>query len=413
MPDSLTAQIQNFSVVGISYKKAALGIREKFSLSTDQQNEIYTAAKLNNVEGLCIISTCNRTEIFSYGKSHEFVVYLFLKFSNGCMEDFDTCGYVYRGNEAIKHLFRVAAGLDSQILGDTQIISQVRQSFAYAEQQDMLNGFMTRLLNNVNQATKKIKTDTKLSSGAASVAYTAVQYILRHSGAKSVNVLLFGAGKIGTVTCINLLKHAENLSLTVVNRSEEKSQRLAEKFNLQHQGIAELPRAVSDADIVIVATGADQPTLRTEHFNQNNKQTLVLDLSVPRNADPELAKIDGVSVVGVDELSVENEEVLSIRRSAIPDAELLIYDQISDFYDWLSIQHLSPTFKSIKESLFEIRQRELDYHRNKMQESEKKLVEQVSKNIINKVARKCINYLKDNHHTPNSPKDIIEGIFTN
>jgi len=413
MPDSLTAQIQNFSVVGISYKKAALGIREKFSLNTDQQNQIYTEAKLNNVEGLCIISTCNRTEIFSYGKSHEFVVYLFLKFSHGCMEDFDTCGYVHRGNEAIKHLFRVAAGLDSQILGDSQIISQVRQSFAYAEGLGMLNGFMTRLLNNVNQATKKIKTETKLSSGSASVAFTAVQYILRHVEKSDVDILLFGAGKIGSVTCLNLLKHVAGLSLTVINRNKEKSRKLAEKFNVQYKEIAELGASVALADVVIVATGAETPTLRKEHFSGNEKETLILDLSVPRNADPALSELHGVDVVGVDELSVENEEVLALRRSAIPDAELLIYDQISDFYDWLSIQHLSPTFKSIKDSLFEIRQRELDYHKNKMQDSEKKLVEQVSKNIVNKVARKCINYLKDNHHTLNSPKDILEGIFIN
>ncbi len=411
MPKSLSSQIQHFSVVGISYKKASLDIREKFSLSPEQQQSIFSEAQLNNIEGISIISTCNRTEIFSYAKSQEFIIYLFLKFSKGCMEDFDTCGYVLRGNEAIKHLFRVSAGLDSQILGDSQIISQIRQSFAVSDQLGLSNPFLYRLINNVNQAVKRIKTDTELSSGSASVAFTAVQYILRSCNKPGLNILLFGAGKIGTITCINLLKHVEGLNLTVINRNVDKSQKLAQKLNLHYEEIGNIAQCAAQADVVIVATGAQEPTFRPEHLAMNTTPTLVLDLSVPRNADPEIAHLLGITLVGVDELSVENQEVLEKRRAAIPDAELLIYEQISDFYDWLSIQHLSPTFKNIQDSLLEIRQKELDYHKTRLGDSDRHLVELISKNIVNKVARKCINYLKTNHNKQDSPKDVIEGIF--
>lgn len=412
MPKSLNTQIQHFSVVGISYKKASLDVRERFSLSAEQQSVIFHEAQLNNIEGLSIISTCNRTEIYSYAKSPEFIIFLFLKFSKGCMEDFDTCGYVLRGNEAIKHLFRVSAGLDSQILGDSQIISQIRQSFEVANTYGLLNSFMSRLINNVNQAAKRIKTDTELSSGSASVAFTAVQYILRHCNEKGIHILLFGAGKIGTVTCANLIKHVDGMSLTVINRNVEKSRKLAEKLHLRYEEIQNLPHCAAQADVIIVATGAQEPTFRTEHLAHNGKPTLVLDLSVPRNADPAIADMPRITLVGVDELSVENQEVLDKRRSAIPDAELLIYEQISDFYDWLSIQHLSPTFKSIQDSLLDIRQKELDYHKTRLaQTDDRQLIELISKNIVNKVARKCINYLKNNHTKQESPKDIIEGIF--
>lgn len=411
MPKSLSSRIHNFSVVGISYKKASLDIREKFSLSAEQQQNIYNEAKLNNIEGMSIISTCNRTEIYSYSKSQEFVIYLFLKFGRGNMEDFDTCGYVLRGNEAIKHLFRVSAGLDSQILGDSQIISQIRISFAVSDKIGLLNGFMLRLLNNVNQSAKRIKTETDLGSGSASVAYTAVQYILRTFNKPGLNILLFGAGKIGTITCINLLKHVEGLNLTLINRNPDKSKKLAEKLNLNYEEIGNLAQCSALADVVIVATGAENPTFSAKHLVLNSSDTLVLDLSVPRNADPEIAKLPGIKLIGVDELSVENDEVLAQRRAAIPDAELIIYEQISDFYDWLSIQHLSPTFKNIQDSLLEMRQTELDYHKTRLAEADKKLIELISKNIVNKVARKCINYLKSNHDKHESPKDIIEGIF--
>lgn len=414
MPKSLNTQIQHFSVVGISYKKASMDVRERFSLSADQQAGIFREAQLNTIEGMSIISTCNRTEIYSYAKSQEFIIYLFLKFSKGCMEDFDTCGYVLRGNEAIKHLFRVSAGLDSQILGDSQIISQIRQSFEVSASYGLLNSFMSRLLNNVNQSAKRIKTDTELSSGSASVAFTAVQYILRSYQQKGINILLLGAGKIGTVTCANLIKHVDGMSLTVINRNGEKSRKLAEKMHVQHEAMHNLTQCASRADVIIVATGAQEPTFRPEHLALTSKPTLVLDLSVPRNADPAIADLKDITLVGVDELSVENQEVLEKRRAAIPDAELLIYEQISDFYDWLSIQHLSSTFKSIQDSLLEIRQKELDYHKTRLaQTDDRQLIELISKNIVNKVARKCINYLKNNHAKQDSPKDIIEGIFAN
>jgi glutamyl-tRNA reductase len=413
MADSVSSQVQNFTVVGISYRKASLDIREKFALSASQQEHIYHEAALNGIESLCIISTCNRTEIYSYSKSPEFVIYLMLKFSKACMDDFSECGYILRGNEAVKYIFKVAAGLDSQILGDSQIICQIRASFAAAEQRGSLNGYMKRLLNNVNQASKKIKTETDLCSGSASVSFTAVQYILKNISKDKLDIVLVGAGKMGELTCANLLKHVSGVSLTLINRDPCKAERLASKLQLKYAPIEDLEQLCHSADVIVVATGAPSPTLLPWHLGGSTGKKLVLDLSVPRNADPAIAEINGVTLVGVDELSQENEEVLHKRRQAIPDAELLIYDQISDFYDWLSIQHLSPTFKTIKESLHDIRQKELDYHKNRLAQSDKDLVELISKNIVNKVARKCINYLKTNHQKTDTPKDIIEGIFMN
>lgn len=403
--------ISNFYVIGVSYKKASIEIRERFALLPATQDQILAQAKADGIEEMTILSTCNRTEIYAKVPSAAYLKKLITANTKGTIEEFDQCYFQYKGKDALMHMFYVASGMDSQIIGDSQIISQFRSAFKLSEKMGVCNSFLMRLQNILNQTNKRIKNETSLSSGTASVAYTAVQYIIKHCKEKKANILLIGAGKIGTITCVNLLKHMNDMSVTIINRNKERSKKLAEKLNLTNKNFAYLSEEANKANIIIVATGADSPTLLDSHLDNETNDKIILDLSVPRNADPKLAERKNINLVTIDELSVENEETLAIRKAAIAPAKEIIKEQLAIFYEWLEVQELSPTFQSIKKELFDIRQKELNYHQKNILPEQEEIIEQITQNIINKVARKCINYLKENKSTKSSPQDIMMQIF--
>jgi len=179
--------------------------------------------------------------------------------------------YVYKNNDAISHLFRVGTGLDSQILGDFEIISQLRQSFNRSKKFNIANPFLERLCNSVIQASKRIKNDTEISSGATSVAFASVQYIFKTiPDISEKNILLFGTGKIGRNTCENLIKHTKNSQITLINRTRDKAQRIAGKFDLVVKDYGDLQTEIRNSDVLIVATGAQSPTISKEMIHTKN-----------------------------------------------------------------------------------------------------------------------------------------------
>ena len=217
-------------VVGLSYRKADAEIRGHFSIPETLQPEILERAKDMDIDSLSIVSTCNRTELYSYTSCPEVLIQLLCDFTRGDIEEFKDVCYVIEGEHAVHHLFSVATGLDSQILGDFEIISQMRRGFKRSRQAGMLNAYMERLANAVIQASKRVKNETNLSSGATSVSFAAVQYILaRVPYVSEKNLLLFGIGKIGRNTCENLIKHTQNDHITVINRTKTKAEEIAGK----------------------------------------------------------------------------------------------------------------------------------------------------------------------------------------
>jgi len=216
-----------FYAIGLSYKKADAEIRGHFSLDTLSKEKILKEAKEEGVEGLLVISTCNRTELYGFAESTEQLIKLLSKYTQGAGDEFKKVAYTYKNHEAISHLFKVGTGLDSQILGDFEIISQIKQSFVISKKLGIANPFLERLCNAVIQASKRIKNETEISSGATSVAFASVQYILsRVPNISEKNILLFGIGKIGRNTCENLIKHTKNDHITLINRTKDKAERL-------------------------------------------------------------------------------------------------------------------------------------------------------------------------------------------
>ena len=254
-----------FNVIGISYKNANTSIRGNFILNLDQSKLLIKDSLQAGVDNIIVNSTCNRVEIYSSTLDFNLLTELLCKHSNGTSKDFKKFGYFLNGAEAINHIFKVGTGLDSQILGDFEIIAQLNNSFLRSKKLNAINPSFERLFNMVKHASKRIKNETKISTGATSVSYAAVRYILDNiSDLKTKKILLFGTGKIGRNTCENLVKHTSNKHITLINRSEEKAKLIAGKFEVLVKNISDLNYQISKTDILIVATAGNKPTVISE-----------------------------------------------------------------------------------------------------------------------------------------------------
>lgn len=405
--------LQQLFVLGVSYKKTALDIREKFALQASSIDNMLNQAKAHGVEGIIILSTCNRTELYCHTEDKEFVSTLFMNNTLASPTEFMRQTYELSGNDCIEHLFNVSVGLDSQIIGDFQIIGQIKDAYRVSESKHLVNSFLNRLFSLVFKSSKKVKNETELSKGVASVAHAAVSYIKDTcKSLETTKFLLIGTGDIGKITCANLLKHMDNRSLTLVNRTVEKAEQLARLFDVRYGDFNNLAHEVSLADVIIVATGASSPTLCVKHLSGNKTQKLILDLSVPRNVEAAVDDFEGVNVVSVDMLSAHISKSMSHRHDAIPHAEEIIRKLIAEFYGWLEIKYLSPVIMGLKENLQKIQYKELDYHKNKLTNEEYIKVEHITSNIVNKIARACINHLKDHHKQQSSPMETLDKIFS-
>ncbi len=356
-----------FYVVGLSYKKADAETRGKFSLDNLSRTRLLHQAKEEGIESLIVTSTCNRTEIYGFAEHPFQLIKLICENSRGTVEDFQKVGFVYKNQEAINHMFRVGTGLDSQILGDFEIISQIKTSFNESRSLGLINAFLDRLINAVIQASKRIKHETQISSGATSVSFAAVQYIIRNvDEVRSKNLLLFGTGKIGRNTCENLVKHSKNDHITLINRTKDKAEKLAGKLNLIVKDYADLHLELQKADVVVVATGAQNPTIDKTILNLK-KPLLILDLSIPKNVNENVRDIEGVTLIHMDHLSQMTDDTLENRKKYIPAAEAIIEEVREEFLSWMKARRFAPTIHALKEKLNAIKMSELDFQSRKIE----------------------------------------------
>ncbi|MFT6369818.1 MAG: glutamyl-tRNA reductase [Maribacter sp.] len=411
MKDSHISKHNSFYTIGLNYKKADEVVRGKFSLSETAITKLLTTAKEQGLDGLLVTSTCNRTELHGFTQHPYQLIKLLCDYSNGTVEEFQDIAYVYKNNEAIGHLFRVGTGLDSQILGDFEIISQLKQSFSRSKKLGLANPFLERLCNAVIQASKRIKNETEISSGATSVAFASVQYIMKNvSDIGGKNILLFGTGKIGRNTCENLIKHTKNPHITLINRTKEKAIKVGGKFNLTVKDYGDLQAEIRKTDILVVATGAQKPTISTELIH-TKKPLLILDLSVPKNVDEEVSKLEHVTVVYLDQLSQMTDETLERRKQFIPEAEAIIEEARVGFTQWLETRKFAPVIKALKMKLNTMKVEELDYQSKKTNGFDPEHAEIISDRIIQKITKQFANHLKDENVDSNSSLELIQKVF--
>ena len=400
-----------FYVVGLSYKKADAQLRGAFSLDHTAKTNLLLQAKSSGVQSIVATSTCNRTEIYGFARHPFELIKLLCENTKGTVEDFQSVAYVYKNSDAIQHMFRVGAGLDSQILGDFEIISQLKLSAKISKKHQLLDAFLERLINAVIQASKRIKTETKLSSGATSVSFASVQYIKKTIEAiSSKNILLFGTGKIGRNTCENLIKHTKNEHITLINRTRDKADKIAGKFKVLAKDYSQLQEEIIKSDILIVATGAQNPTI-DKYLIQNKKPLLILDLSIPKNVDDNVTELPMVSLVHLDHLSQMTDETLENRKQFIPVAESIIAEIKADFEAWLENRKFAPTIKALKEKLQVFASAEVDSQRKKINEFNEAQAELISANIVQKITNHFAHHLKDDSLSSDDSLELIKKVF--
>ncbi len=400
---------KHFYAIGVSYKNANLKTRGDFSLSLEQKDSLTLEAKREGVEEILINSTCNRTEIYAHVNHPIQLINLLCKHSKGSLAVFNEIGYTHKNNAAFHHIFKVGTGLDSQILGDFEIIGQLKQGFFRAKKLGMGHGFMERLVNAVIQASKRIKTETKISSGATSVAFASVQYIINTiEDISEKNILLFGTGKIGRNTCENLIKHTENDHIVLINRTHEKAKHIAGKFNVLVKEYGELPTEIRKTDVLVVATGAQQPTISKDIIHKDTP-LLILDLSIPSNVHSNVEELEHVTLINLDSLSQITNKALEDRRQYIPQAEIILEEVKEEFLQWLEHRQYVPALRALKAKLTAQQSSEI-----KNQEKKAVLKPEavsVSDQMIQKITGQLANYLKENPNKASTTLDVIQEVF--
>lgn len=352
--------ISNFYVAGINYKKSDASVRGQFAIGNEQYTAILQNAARQGLDEIFVLSTCNRTEIYGFAYCSHQLVELLCSQTAGDAATFKQAAYIKNGMEAIEHVFNVGAGLDSQILGDYEIVGQLKTAVKFSKEQGFVGAFTERLINCVLQSSKLIKNNTELSGGTVSVSFAAVQYIRNKVANPSTkNILLLGVGKIGRNTCKNMVDYLETKNITLINRSPDKAAELATELGLQHAPIENLTSEIAKADIILVATNSPEPTILKEHVEGQNEK-LIIDLSIPYNVEATAQQLPNVQVVNVDELSKLKDETLKMRLAEVPKAKAIIGEIMSEFEEWCEMRKHVPMLKDLKIKLKEL----VSYHQH-------------------------------------------------
>jgi len=408
----LSLKNTNLYNIGVSYKKADSHTRSKYSLSEDQQLKLLLYAKQEGIDGVFVLSTCNRTEITGFSEHPFQLINLLCQFSGGSIDDFANVSNIYKNDEAISHLFKIATGLESQILGDYEIVGQLKKSVKTARECDTLNPHLERLFNLVFEASKKVKNHTLLSSGTTSVSYAAVQFLIKNlSDLNNKKILVYGLGKMGKHTCLNLLKYTGNKSITLINRTESKVDVFVENYNsIKKEVVDNLTKEIFQSDVLIVSTGSSKPTVTLDNLKLK-KPIMILDLSIPENVDVSVSKLDNVTLVNIDELSKVTDKTLQKRKEEIPKAEAIIKDYFHEYKSWVHNRQFIPAINLLKETLENIKLDEINFQKKKIKDFNVDQAEIVSDRIIQKITTRFVQHLKSNVNITEDSIDLISKVF--
>ena len=386
----------NFAVLSISFEKADAETRGKFSFFDENIKGFVNDIHEQNLGDAFVVSTCNRTEIYTTTPNYLLVAELYCKTIGVSLTDFMQYVNILKREEALNHLFRVSAGLESQIIGDFEIIGQIKNAYhRFKKEKQNSNPYLERAINSAIQISKRIKNETGISNGATSVAYAAVHYILKNQTQISdKNILLLGVGEIGQNTVENLIKHVYQPKVKIANRSLDKAEKIADKYQIPHIEFDHFQEELGKTDILIVATGAQNPIINKTHF-PNGKETLVIDLSIPNNVEKNITENKNVSLVDVDQLSQYITETMLQRQNEIPKAEEIIKEMTKDFTEWEKKRKLAPNIHHFKAVLKNMERNEMhDIHRKHKYVDVKDM--QLSDKMIQKITNRFAKYIIDN-----------------
>jgi glutamyl-tRNA reductase len=353
-------------LIGVNHKTAPIEVRERIAISREDLPETTRAlAAVPGVAECMIVSTCNRVEILSAVESPAIDVTSFLHRHFGLDPTLLAPHlYEHRDQEAVRHLFRVAASLDSMVVGEPQILGQVKEAFAVARAAGTVGGQLEHLLQSTFAAAKRVRTETEIGSNSVSIASVAVELARKIFGSlQGRTVFLVGAGKMSELAARHLVQQGAG-AILVTNRTLERARRMAESFAGQVIPFEELYDAASQADIVISSTGAPHPIFRREHgqtflHRRRNRPMFFIDIAVPRDVDPEMGKLECIFVYDIDDLQQVAASHLSERSREAAAAEALIAGEVERFHQRQLAVNVAPAIVALQRQAEEIRQAEL------------------------------------------------------
>ncbi len=328
--------LDSFVVIGTNFTKADTQIRSCFALSAQAIEKVYATAKAKGVEDLFVLSTCNRTEFYACAPE-SIVRDLLVNQLNLKPVDFNTYFYILSGEEALRHFFRVTSGLDSQIIGDYEIVGQVKKAIQLARENGVIGTLTDRISSFAFQASKEVKSKTNLSSGKYSVSYAAAELISDESfGIEPKRILIVGTGEIGKAMARNLREYFPTCELALTNRTRAHAEELAIEVGASILPFEEFTHHLSSFDAVIAAAQSDQYIIQSNH-TETLPSALFLDLSIPQVIDPQVKHKAGIKLFSVDEISAFHNELIKQRHLEVPKAEGILEDHIHKLMEWQSI----------------------------------------------------------------------------
>lgn len=384
--------------IGVNHWSASVAMREAFSLTHAQKLALIESAKSLGINQLLVITTCNRTELFSNEADTSSLIELLVNHTSGTKEQFGEYGFETFGEDAVRHLFEVATGLDAQILGDLQIIKQVKEAYELSKELDIAGSEMHKILQTVFKTHKRVRKETDLGSGSASAASAAVQFAKQHfPNFEDKHVVLVGTGKMGKITCKNLISLGVK-KITLVNRTGERAAELAERFDVESAPFEQLPELLEYADLVIAATGAPHSVINAkdiELVSEVGPMRFYIDLSVPRNISSEIDEHPRIAVVNMDDLQNSMDKSFAKRKASIPTVNHIIRHELQELKAWFLQQSLSPQIQQINSDLESIRQEELERIRNQFAPEDWEKIELLTHRMIRKIANSKLEELKE------------------
>jgi glutamyl-tRNA reductase len=405
-------------VTSLNYKSTPVEIREKFTFQEDMEQALSRLRQSKSILECVMVSTCNRTELYIVADqlhTGRYYTKLFLQeWFDVPKEDFSHYLQVREDEHAIEHLFRVACGLDSMVLGETQILGQVRQSFDMAREQGTTGTIFNHLFKEAVTLAKRAHSETAIGENAVSVSYAAVELGKQiFGGFQDKKVLVMGAGKMSELTAKHLTSSGVS-DITVMNRTKEKAEELAAKFSGKSEDIQRLDTSLETSDILISSTGSKDYVLRKEDVRRQLKKRkgrplFLVDIAVPRDLDPELAELDNVYLYDIDDLQGIVNANLEERRREAEKIELMIEEALVSFSQWLDTLGVVPVITALRSKAAAVQEQTMESLERKlssMTDREKKLIRKHMKSIINQMLRDPVTALKEIPEEEN-PEELL------
>ena len=393
-------QTQDFRLkaVSLSHKEAPISVRELFAFDeSETKNFLIHIKDIFGIQEAFLLSTCNRTEVYFYHNiDSELVIKALASFkgiSFGQIQQYFTV--FSETSSSVLHLFRVGIGLESQVLGDFQIINQVKNAYQWCADTQMAGPFLHRLLHTLFFANKKIVQETNFRSGSASISYAAKELTEELLTDKNQPVLFFGLGEIGLATVRNL---AENgfTNITICNRTEASVESLVQEFGVKYKSFEGFDEALAQSKLVISALSGN--FLKINKQNLENKQLVgfqyFIDLGLPRSIDPEIEEINGVVLFNLDQIQTRVNSAFELRRASIPAVEEIVEVAQVEFLDWTKEMQVSPVIHQIKNALEQIRLEEMSRFLKKADAEQAVWAEDLTKNLMQRIMKNHVVQLK-------------------